>query len=71
MKKITGFLLAFVAMLASPLFLAAHEGHGHTHGFTIKHYFTEPVHLAVALLAMVLVLLVWLNPFGKKQSDKA
>ena len=27
----------------------AHEGHGHTHGFTITHYFVEPVHLAILL----------------------
>lgn len=70
MKKITGILAAVAAIMASPLYLAAHEGHGHTHGFTIKHYFTEPVHLGVALLLIVLVALVFLNPARKKQSDK-
>lgn len=28
-----------------PFLSLAHEGHGHTHGFTITHYFVEPEHL--------------------------
>jgi len=44
MKKSGFFGLAAVLM---PVLSFAHEGHGHTHGFTITHYFVEPVHLAV------------------------
>lgn len=51
MKKI-----ATAALLLSGLPLAsfAHEGHGHTHGFTITHYFVEPEHavLTWAVLAI-------------------
>lgn len=49
MKRV--FLFLPVALL-TPLFGLAHEGHGHTHGFTIKHYFVEPEHLALVLLAL-------------------
>lgn len=48
MKK---FFLSLAAVAAS-LFTFAHEGHGHTHGFTIQHYFVEPEH-ALALIAAV------------------
>jgi hypothetical protein len=44
MKKSGSLGMAAVLM---PLLSFAHEGHGHTHGFTITHYFVEPVHLAV------------------------
>jgi hydrogenase/urease accessory protein HupE len=50
MKK---YLLSLTAILAS-LSSFAHEGHGHTHGFTIQHYFVEPEH-ALALLAVVAI----------------
>lgn len=48
MKKIFLSLAAVTATLSS----FAHEGHGHTHGFTIQHYFVEPEH-ALAVLAVV------------------
>lgn len=41
-----------MAALSASLFSFAHEGHGHTHGFTIQHYFVEPEH-ALVLLAVV------------------
>jgi hydrogenase/urease accessory protein HupE len=45
MKKIFLSLAAVTATLSS----FAHEGHGHTHGFTIQHYFVEPEHVLVVL----------------------
>ncbi len=48
MKKIFLLLAAVSATLSS----FAHEGHGHTHGFTIQHYFVEPEH-ALGVLAIV------------------
>ena len=50
MKK---YLLSLAAIAASMRSLA-HEGHGHTHGFTIQHYFVEPEH-ALAVLAAVAI----------------
>ncbi len=49
MKK--SALLSFL-MAGVPLLAMAHEGPGHTHGFTITHYFVEPEHLALVLLAV-------------------
>jgi hypothetical protein len=69
MKKInlalkTGFviLLPFAGM--------AHPGHGETEGFTIIHYFTEPVHaiVTVGLLAGVMFMISYLR--RKKSADK-
>jgi hypothetical protein len=52
MKKVLSLLL-----LASPFVSFAHEGHGHTGGFTIIHYFIEPMHLMTyALIGIVLYL---------------
>jgi hydrogenase/urease accessory protein HupE len=41
--------LAAVAVLLIPFISLAHEGHGATEGFTITHYFVEPVHLLYTL----------------------
>lgn len=41
----------------APLICLAHPGHGDTDGFTITHYFTEPVHIVVSLVALIGVLL--------------
>jgi hypothetical protein len=49
MKKIT--LLSLIAAFL-PFLSFAHEGHGHTHGFTITHYFVEPEHLILLLIAV-------------------
>ena len=47
MKKIA--FAVSLAALASPLFVAAHPGHGEHGGYTITHYFTEPVHAVAAI----------------------
>lgn len=36
----------------------AHEGHGHTHGFTIKHYFVEPEHVLPAFIVAAIAILM-------------
>jgi hypothetical protein len=65
MKK---YLLSAAALI-SFVTAFAHEGHGHTHGYTIKHYFTEPVH-ALALAAAVAAVLMVVNWFTKKAAAK-
>ena len=41
-----------LAGLAAAPAIFAHPGHGETEGFSIIHYFTEPVHATVTLLAI-------------------
>jgi hydrogenase/urease accessory protein HupE len=48
----SSFLLAALAVPAS---LLAHPGHGETDGFSIIHYFTEPMHAIIAVGLMVTV----------------
>ncbi|HEY1114888.1 MAG TPA: hypothetical protein VGE66_15065 [Chitinophagaceae bacterium] len=50
MKKMS---LAAAAVLLIPFASLAHEGHGATEGFTITHYFVEPVHLLYTLAFFV------------------
>lgn len=45
--------LAAAAILLFPFLGLAHEGHGATEGFTITHYFVEPVHLLYTLAFFV------------------
>jgi cytochrome bd-type quinol oxidase subunit 2 len=62
LKTITVMLLPFTGM--------AHPGHGETEGFTITHYFTEPVHatVTVILLAGILFTVSYLR--RKKSANK-
>jgi len=51
MKKVIVALSLFV--LCMPLISFAHPGHGTTDGYTITHYFTEPVHLIIPLSILI------------------
>lgn len=63
MKKV----LIAAAMLI-PFISFAHDGHGEHGGFTITHYFVEPVH-AVYTLGVVVVGFLLVRHFrGKKVS---
>jgi hypothetical protein len=52
-----------VASALIPFLSFAHEGHGHTHGFTITHYFVETEHLAVLLCVFAVGILY----FGRRR----
>jgi hypothetical protein len=69
MKKIRLAYKTGIAMVI-PFTGMAHPGHGETEGFTIIHYFTEPVHaiVTVGLLAGVLFMISYLR--RKKSADK-
>ena len=66
MKKI----ITVAAMLTCflPLVSLAHPGHGETGGFTIIHYFTEPVHAVVSLAVITAVVLYIRNM--RKQTQR-
>ena len=53
-----------------PLITLAHPGHGETDGYTITHYFTEPVHAVIAIGVLAAVV-VFIRQMGKsKQVNK-
>lgn len=54
---------------ALPLAALAHPGHGGTDGWTITHYFTEPQHALVTVLAIGGALLVG-YAVRKRSSEK-
>jgi hypothetical protein len=51
MKKIIVAALSLF-VLCLPLVSSAHPGHGGTDGYTIIHYFVEPMHAVVAISAL-------------------
>jgi hypothetical protein len=67
MKKITAILSSFV--LCTPLFVLAHPGHGEHGGYTITHYFTEPMHVFVSLSILVAVVVV-INYLGRDKQQQ-
>jgi hydrogenase/urease accessory protein HupE len=64
MKKI-GLILLLIALL--PFAGLAHEGHGHTHGFTITHYFVEPEHLLLLIGVLAAGILFFRSYFRKEK----
>ncbi len=57
-------------VLCLPLITLAHPGHGETDGYTITHYFTEPVHAVIAIGVLAAVV-VFIRQMGKsKQVNK-
>jgi len=52
MKKIA-FTLTLLLFIVTPLITLAHPGHGGTDGYTIIHYFVEPMHAVVTFGALI------------------
>jgi hypothetical protein len=44
MKKL---VFTSLVTVVAPLIIYAHPGHGNTDGYTIIHYFVEPVHAVI------------------------
>jgi len=65
MKKLS--LLSFFALLL-PASLLAHPGHGETGGFSIIHYFVEPIH-AITFFSIVIAALVYIR--WQRKNSKA
>jgi hypothetical protein len=63
MKKTLSLLLGFI-----PFASFAHEGHGHTEGFTITHYFVEPQH-AITILAVAVVMYLFYKNIMRKANQ--
>lgn len=53
MKKVSSILF-----LLLPFVTFAHPGHGETEGYSIIHYFTEPLHIVVLLSVLALAFVV-------------
>ena len=65
MKK----LLSLLVLLAATVTAFAHEGHGHTDGYTIKHYLPEPEHVIPIVIAAALAI-VLVAHFRKSMEKK-
>lgn len=51
MKKIIAVLVILV--MCMPLLTLAHPGHGGDGGYTITHYFKEPLHVGISIVLFV------------------
>ena len=56
--KRTAITLGMLTLFMAPLFTMAHPGHGESEGYTIIHYFTEPMHAIITLGSLVTVAVV-------------
>jgi hydrogenase/urease accessory protein HupE len=65
MKK----LLSLLVTVATTVTAFAHEGHGHTDGYTIKHYLTEPEHVIPIVIATAMAI-VLVAHFRKSMEKK-
>jgi uncharacterized sodium:solute symporter family permease YidK len=66
MKKIIS-LFCLLALLA-PFTVLAHPGHGETDGFTITHYFVEPIH-AVASIGIIASVVFFIRYQNRKRQN--
>ena len=69
MKKINLAFKTIIVMLL-PFTGMAHPGHGETEGYTITHYFTEPVHATVSVILLAGVLFTVSILRRKKSANK-
>lgn len=67
MKKLIAATCTLALFL--PLISHAHPGHGDTDGYTIIHYFREPVH-AVVSLSIVLAVALTARYMDKRRARK-
>jgi hypothetical protein len=73
MKKFTSVIFGVLVAVSMPLLLLAHPGHGGDdgdHGFTIIHYFTQPVHLAITLPAVIFLAWYGIKSYLRKTGQK-
>jgi hypothetical protein len=66
-KYFSAAAVLIVAIL--PLAVSAHPGHGETDGYTITHYFVEPAHAVVTVLAIAAALVLG-RAVRRNSSDK-
>lgn len=62
-------LMAAIA-LTIPFSVMAHPGHGETEGFTIIHYFAEPVHATLTAVLLAGVIFSAYKLSAKRSSNK-
>lgn len=53
-------IFATVIIFLAPLLVLAHPGHGDTGGYTIIHYFVEPVHAVITYsILFIAAIYIW------------
>jgi hypothetical protein len=69
MKKSIALILT--SFCSFPLIADAHPGHGDDDGYTITHYFTQPVHAIVSFTLLAVVAFIILNIYKNSRRQKA
>lgn len=67
MKKIIA--ASSIIFMLFPFLVSAHPGHGEMGGYTITHYFTEPVH-AVVSIGLLACIVVYIKLSGPSKAHK-
>ncbi|MBZ5859339.1 hypothetical protein [Flavihumibacter profundi] len=66
--KMISIAAGLISTMLLPIATFAHPGHGETDGYTIIHYFTEPVHVIATLLSVGVIGLSF-RVFRKKREQ--
>lgn len=67
MKK--KFSLPGVLALLLPFSAMAHPGHGDSDGYTIIHYFREPIHAVIPLVVFIAII-AWIHMLEQRNRKK-
>lgn len=67
MKKV--LLFAFLILSVTAIAHPGHGGHGDS-GFTITHYFSQPVHAITSVAILTIVILGFVKLFSKKGKSR-
>ena len=67
MKKVIA-VFSFL-LFGMPFIGMAHPGHGESGGFTITHYFTEPLHIIVSA-SLLIAVVVYFRYLGRNKQQK-
>ena len=67
MKKVIAAIS--LLLLCMPFISMAHPGHGETGGYTITHYFTEPIHLVVSV-SLLIAVVVYIRYLGRNKQPQ-
>ena len=54
--KLSNILFTAALLVTTPLMIMAHPGHGDSDGFSVIHYFKEPVHILFPALFVVVIM---------------
>jgi uncharacterized BrkB/YihY/UPF0761 family membrane protein len=73
MKKLRTAIFTLFVSVSIPILVTAHPEHGGDegdHGFTIIHYFTQPVHLIITIPVVIFLAWYGIKSYRRKTGNR-